>query len=203
MLRNNPTPITCRQCSITWLTSNPRQFYCGSLRNRTGCSWLVRRRQLQASHDRHRLRILERDRIRRRRPVEYRRCERCELRFLVVDAKQRLCGSIKKKLGCSWVNRLLLKNCYSVKRWNMLRTTGTYAVSEWIKLLRVFDYTCPACNRRGVPLSVDHKIPVKLGGTNTLDNLQPLCVPCNVRKFTKVMFAASRISDRLMHLVQY
>lgn len=31
-------------------------------------------------------------------------------------------------------------------------------------------------------LTVDHKIPVSKGGTNDFDNLQTMCLPCNIRK---------------------
>ncbi|MGV0780456.1 HNH endonuclease [Mycolicibacterium sp. XJ775] len=42
---------------------------------------------------------------------------------------------------------------------------------------------CAMCGRRpledGVKLDVDHKIPREWGGTNELENLQPLCEDCN------------------------
>jgi len=34
----------------------------------------------------------------------------------------------------------------------------------------------------GVYLSIDHKIPRYFGGKSEIDNLQVLCVPCNVKK---------------------
>lgn len=42
--------------------------------------------------------------------------------------------------------------------------------------------TCQRCGRGisdGVKLAVDHKIPVDMGGTTTLDNLWTLCTDCN------------------------
>jgi hypothetical protein len=40
-------------------------------------------------------------------------------------------------------------------------------------------YRCRICKSSGVKLEVDHILPVSLGGSNDMDNLQALCVPCN------------------------
>lgn len=40
-------------------------------------------------------------------------------------------------------------------------------------------YQCRICKASGVKLEVDHIVPFSLGGTNEMDNLQALCVPCN------------------------
>lgn len=39
---------------------------------------------------------------------------------------------------------------------------------------------CVECN--GTPVEVDHIVPLSKGGTNHIDNLQPLCKPCNSAK---------------------
>jgi 5-methylcytosine-specific restriction endonuclease McrA len=47
---------------------------------------------------------------------------------------------------------------------------------------RVFQrdiYQCCICRISGVRLEVDHILPLSRGGSDTLDNLQTLCVPCN------------------------
>jgi len=40
-------------------------------------------------------------------------------------------------------------------------------------------YQCCICHRSGVELEIDHVIPVSRGGSNSIDNLQALCIPCN------------------------
>ena len=40
-------------------------------------------------------------------------------------------------------------------------------------------YQCRICKASGVKLEVDHIVPLSLGGSNDMDNLQALCVPCN------------------------
>jgi 5-methylcytosine-specific restriction enzyme A len=43
-------------------------------------------------------------------------------------------------------------------------------------------YQCQICRDTGVALVVDHVVPVNMGGSDRLDNLQTLCVPCNLGK---------------------
>jgi HNH endonuclease len=40
-------------------------------------------------------------------------------------------------------------------------------------------FTCRICKVSGVKLELDHVKPYRLGGTDDMDNLQTLCVPCN------------------------
>ena len=40
-------------------------------------------------------------------------------------------------------------------------------------------YRCRICKASGVKLEVDHVVPLSKGGSNDMDNLQALCVPCN------------------------
>ena len=61
---------------------------------------------------------------------------------------------------------------------------GKYTLAEWQLLCDWFGNTCLACGEKTF-LTVDHVVPITKGGPNTIDNLQPLCNPCNNRKKTK------------------
>lgn len=56
-------------------------------------------------------------------------------------------------------------------------------------LRALYRSTCLACGRRepAIRLTVDHVIPLSLGGTNSLDNFQPLCADCNRRKGARLV----------------
>lgn len=62
---------------------------------------------------------------------------------------------------------------------------GKYSVAEWRSLVAHYGNKCLCCGRDDVLLTVDHVIPLVRGGTNTIDNLQPLCGSCNSRKSDK------------------
>lgn len=63
--------------------------------------------------------------------------------------------------------------------------------------VRVRDnYTCRACGERGH--EVDHRLSVKAGGTDALENLHVLCARCHTRKTAAESWAARKKKlDRL------
>lgn len=56
-----------------------------------------------------------------------------------------------------------------------------YTQAEWDRLCAFYNHRCLCCGKRR-PLTVDHVVPVTKGGSNLIQNLQPLCRPCNSRK---------------------
>lgn len=58
---------------------------------------------------------------------------------------------------------------------------GSYTAHDWRALLDCLGHECGACGAEW-PLTQDHVLPLALGGDNTIDNMQPLCGPCNSRK---------------------
>lgn len=68
---------------------------------------------------------------------------------------------------------------------------GEYSLAEWQALVALFDH-CPMCLREwstippspggGAIITVDHIIAISRGGSNRIENLQPLCYSCNSRK---------------------
>jgi len=63
------------------------------------------------------------------------------------------------------------------------KTKGTFTVNEWQELLARYGGGCLACGSTD-NISVDHVIPISKGGSNTIDNIQPLCRECNCKKGT-------------------
>jgi len=57
------------------------------------------------------------------------------------------------------------------------------------------DHKCRECGSREW-LSIDHVVPVLLGGANEMDNYQTLCVPCNSRKGEKVKEEVAKHEER-------
>lgn len=68
-----------------------------------------------------------------------------------------------------------------------IQSSGTdYTVDEWTNLCAHYDYRCLACGEQK-PLTADHIVPLSRGGSNSIDNIQPLCHRCNSIKHTKVI----------------
>ncbi len=64
---------------------------------------------------------------------------------------------------------------------------GKILKGEWEELCNSFGNKCLCCGKNDVLLTLDHIVPLKLGGSNTIDNAQPLCLSCNSKKHTKVI----------------
>lgn len=72
----------------------------------------------------------------------------------------------------------------SRRRARIENAAGNYTTSEWMKLKEKYDSKCLACDRSEpeVKITPDHVIPLALGGSNDIDNIQPLCWGCNASK---------------------
>lgn len=59
--------------------------------------------------------------------------------------------------------------------------TGKLTLKQWKDICNQYDHKCVACGKQ-TTLTIDHIMPLSLGGANTADNIQPLCMPCNNKK---------------------
>lgn len=72
------------------------------------------------------------------------------------------------------------------RRRALIENAGTFTMAEFIALCEACNYICPACHEKAV-LTVDHVVPLSKGGSNTIDNIQPLCGKCNRSKRRKTI----------------
>lgn len=69
------------------------------------------------------------------------------------------------------------------------RTFGTHTKEEWLELCAKYDFKCCNCKSEviGTTPTKDHIIPTFLGGSDAIENLQPLCRECNTSKGRKTI----------------
>jgi 5-methylcytosine-specific restriction endonuclease McrA len=64
---------------------------------------------------------------------------------------------------------------------------GSHTRVEWDELCLRYGNCCLACGVSDVRLTEDHVVPLVLGGSDHISNIQPLCARCNKRKGTKTV----------------
>lgn len=82
-------------------------------------------------------------------------------------------------LGCKWYDNYLELQGYKFKRASACLYTSKSKIRELV--FKIHGKKCLCCNSEN-RIALDHVIPVRLGGENTIENLQPLCSSCNSKK---------------------
>jgi|TARA_R100000501_G_C2604416_1_gene100617 5-methylcytosine-specific restriction endonuclease McrA len=121
-------------------------------------------------HIKHRTKLLQRH-------AEYRAKNKKKISKYFSQYSKTLVGIISNKRKCS-------------KRRALQReASGSFSAKEFLALIDACNHRCPACGKQleTKEFTVDHIIPLARGGDNNIQNIQPLCMPCNARKGTKAI----------------
>lgn len=70
-------------------------------------------------------------------------------------------------------------------RMEAARLRGTHTHAQWMEMVNRFGGRCVRCGTKPEKLQKDHVLPVYLGGSDGIDNLQPLCQRCNCTKVSE------------------
>jgi len=72
---------------------------------------------------------------------------------------------------------------------------GSHTFGEWELLKKQYGCICPACGKSEpeIKLTEDHIIPLSKGGSDYIENIQPLCVSCNTRKHARIIIYSNKV----------
>ena len=78
---------------------------------------------------------------------------------------------------------------YARRRARKRNSTGSYTAQEWETLKDKYGRRCLSCGKAepSVRLIPDHIVPLAKGGSNMIQNIQPLCSRCNSQKHAKII----------------
>jgi 5-methylcytosine-specific restriction endonuclease McrA len=74
-----------------------------------------------------------------------------------------------------------------VRRARKAGSTEHFTIEQWNELCEQYQNRCLCCGETPPRLEPDHVIPLARGGSDTIDNIQPLCPPCNRKKYVRVI----------------
>ena len=124
------------------------------------------------------------------------RCKSCQLKIrreMNKEWQHRYYLANKEKIN----SRVLARQNYrrktdenfrlkEISKWHnrqaiILGNGGSHTAEEWLEVCKKWSHCCVFCGKPK-KLTRDHIVPISKGGTNDINNIQPLCASCNSSK---------------------
>ena len=82
------------------------------------------------------------------------------------------------------------------RRMKIYNSEGSHTKTEWDAMKKKYNYMCLCCKQQEpfIKLCEDHIVPLAVGGSNFITNIQPLCKSCNSRKGIKTIFYSDQVT---------
>lgn len=138
-------------------------------------SWLERNLE-KANKFLKKWRIDNKERVREKNQI-WRENNRERQREYYRTAYKKDTDKFRERLSISTANRRARKK----------KSGGKVTAKEWKDLCEKYGNKCLRCGESGMKLTMDHVVPLVLGGIHTIDNIQPLCRSCNSKKHTNII----------------
>lgn len=130
-------------------------------------------------------------------------CKNCKKEISSKSRKDKVfcsssCSSIYKYYEFNKKDQF---NVYAAQRRARKRGNGgILTLFDWNAILKFYKFTCLCCGDKADLLTKDHIVPLSYGGSHEPSNIQPLCLPCNLKKYTKTI---DYRPDRGLELLEY
>jgi 5-methylcytosine-specific restriction endonuclease McrA len=92
----------------------------------------------------------------------------------------------RRKYSLEYYKRFPEKSVAATNRRRALKLSadGSHTEEAWQELKASYNFKCLRCGKQEpeIKLTRDHVIPLTKGGSDSIDNIQPLCARCNSKK---------------------
>ncbi len=181
--KGNPfSTLVCPGCEQEFVQTERKQKYCTS-------ECREQHYLLKAKEQRRATGTLPKGKHIRKRPTQ-KTCRLCGQTKLAGEFKHgRICAACMPgyQAAAHQKHKAYYRRKCAARQKGLRDIPGSHTDAEWEAVKAQYNHTCLCCGRSEpeIKLTRDHVLPITKGGTDNIDNIQPLCLSCNCSKNDK------------------